>query len=190
MKEEMRPVEGFEGYFVTNTGKVWSEYSHKFLKPQHRLNANWKHPNQYVYVKLKDTWLSIHKLVARAFLENPENKTDVDHIDGNKSNNNVNNLRWCTRAENLAFYRENHPEEWERNLKKCHEAAKKSCSIPTTVIKNGVKYEFKMRKEASAFLGITEKIMHGWIRNPSRIPSNIQIFLRGKSLRKDTSKTL
>lgn len=62
--------------------------------------------NQYSYVKLshnkKTTGYQIHRLVAMAFLPNPENKPEVDHIDSDITNNKLCNLRWATHIENMA----------------------------------------------------------------------------------------
>lgn len=92
-------VVGYENlYAVSNKGEVYSFRSHKILKP---------HPNHrgYLMVDLYDEFGEvkkgiIHRLVAEAFIPNPDNKPEVDHIDTNRQNNDMSNLRWVTRKEN------------------------------------------------------------------------------------------
>ena len=60
----------------------------------------------------KRYFTSIHRLVARAFIPNPEGKLEVHHVDNNPLNNNVDNLQWVTHAENMAYSKGNHPCKW------------------------------------------------------------------------------
>lgn len=91
-------LNGFESkYMVTNDGRVFSTYLDDFLKPFYSKGG-------YVRVKLnygdRSKKFMIHRLVAMAFINNPDNKPCVDHIDRNRSNNNVENLQWVTSKEN------------------------------------------------------------------------------------------
>ena len=88
------PIDGFDNYEVSNYGNVRNKTTNKILKPQINHDG-------YSRVELKrNEILSVHRLVASAFLLNPENKKCVDHIDNNRQNNEVFNLRWATNQEN------------------------------------------------------------------------------------------
>lgn len=91
-------LNGFESkYKITNDGRVYSEYLNGFLKPFHSKGG-------YVRVKLnygdRSKKFLVHRLVAMAFIDNPENKEQVDHIDRNRTNNHASNLQWVSSKEN------------------------------------------------------------------------------------------
>lgn len=66
-----------------------------------RWTLGWDHHNGYRVVKLKTQTYLVHRLVAETFIPNPHNKPQVDHIDRNRANNNICNLRWVTSHENM-----------------------------------------------------------------------------------------
>ena len=90
-------IEGFERYEVSNLGKVRNIKSGKVLKPQLNRNGYLMH---LLYENNKQKHLYLHRIIAIAFIDNPEEKPCVNHIDENKLNNDLSNLEWCTVKEN------------------------------------------------------------------------------------------
>lgn len=96
-KEELRQIDGFENYFVSNLGVVYSSKSGT-LKP---LSTWLDSQGNYLMVSLNGTPRLLHRLVAKAFIPNPNQLPEVNHKDKNKQNPKADNLEWCTRKENL-----------------------------------------------------------------------------------------
>lgn len=104
--EEWKPIKGYEGlYEVSNLGRVKSlNYLH--TGKEGILKAN-KDNDGYLYVNLyknnKMKSCTIHRLVAIAFVENPEGYNEVNHIDKNRENSKASNLEWCSRQYNVDY---------------------------------------------------------------------------------------
>lgn len=153
MNEIWKDIKEYEGiYQVSNLGRVKRVETDRILKGR-------KDKGGYLVVNLyKNSILSnkkIHRLVAQAFIPNTENKSQVNHIDEDKTNNMISNLNWMTAKENL-----NHGTHNER--------VSKTLSIPTiaTNIKTGESQEFYGARECARHLGLD--------------PSHITAVLKGK----------
>lgn len=124
MLEIWKEIEGYPLYMASNMGRVKSfrKYSEgKIIKPS--INSE-----GYLHIGLYGKTHRLHRIIAKTFIPNPENKPEIDHINGDRTDNRVENLRWVTRKENL-----NNPITKKRQSevkkgKKASEEAKKNMS--------------------------------------------------------------
>ena len=115
--EEWKPVNDFPDYYISSFGRVWSLKRKDGLMVPQLLSKGRKTPRlnkRRLFVDLKDKSkgqyrrVLVHRLVAEAFIPNPNNYPQIDHIDENPQNNRADNLRWCTQEQNLKYYANRH----------------------------------------------------------------------------------
>lgn len=120
--EIWKDIEGYNGkYQISNNGNVrsFSKWKNGDFLRFGMTTTGYYYVNLVVDGRRKIKQERVHRLVAKAFLDNPNNLPEVNHIDGNKLNNNVNNLEWVSRNQNIQhaydtklipkFYGKRHP---------------------------------------------------------------------------------
>ena len=154
MEEIWKPIKGYENlYEVSNTGKVKSlKYRKKYEQKEIAINLR---KDGYLQVQLNKQGHQkiylVHRLVAQAFLDNPDNKPYINHLDCDPSNNNVNNLEWCTQSENM---------QYASKLGRI-----KSSSIIATNLKTGEEKFYINACEAEKDLKITRQAIYSVLKN-------------------------
>lgn len=122
MEEIWKDIEGYEGlYQISNLGRIRSLDRVVVTKRNTRTNLkgmllkSTKDRDGYLQVVLskqsKLTTVKVHRVVAKHFIDNPENKTQINHLNGVKNDNRVENINWCTNSEN-------NKHAYDTNLKK------------------------------------------------------------------------
>lgn len=150
--EIWKDVLGFEGlYRISNNGRVFSVRTNRFLKCG-------KNSFGYSLVVLAKNGVNksckVHRLVALHFIPNPENKPQVNHINGVKTDNGVENLEWCTAQENIKH-------SWNNNLSKPQNGEKHGMSKlkhdDVLEIQSMLKNGKHLQKEIASMFGVVQQ---------------------------------
>jgi len=175
-----RWIVGYEGrYRITEDGRVVSYATSNTKEIFGSLDAK-----GYVKITLTDEskiqkTYKAHRLVATAFIPAVEGKYDIDHRDEDKTNNHEDNLRWCTKAENLEYYRTNHPTEEkvpERVYGTVEDMVK---ATGKSIVVSG--QEFVSCGSAAQWI-VDQELALGNTRKKATISKELRRFLQGKRL--------
>lgn len=157
----MKELKRNPNYLIDEYGNIYSKRFKKLLNPKHNHDG---YLRIQIWKNNKCEFVSVHRLVAETFIENPLNKPFVNHKDGNKQNNHVSNLEWCTQKENIKHAwsnglstHENHSKygkvgQYDKNNKliaiyDCPSDAAEKTGICYFTILNSAKKNHKARKD-------------------------------------------
>lgn len=161
--EGFKPVKGYENlYEISSNGEIYSLTKRVILR-SHIGRSGYAEVRMKKNGKVKHE--NIHRLLALNFIPNPLNKPCVDHIDGNKLNNSLDNLRWCSHKENsnnpnaIRKFSESAKRAWKNGRIMSNDAIKKrNESHYKAIIQYTLEWQYiqtwKSIKDASKFLGI------------------------------------
>ncbi|MTR26638.1 hypothetical protein GMC29_10030 [Streptococcus salivarius] len=155
MNEEWKTILEAPDYEVSKNGKFRNKLTKKVVKTRVGKRHGYVQINLQVRTKEKrgQKTFRAHRLVAKAFIPNPDNLPQVDHINGIKTDNCVKNLEWVTGSENTRrAYRNGLAKlSSDKHMQEMTEKTKKACVVVD--ILESKKYFFETRREASAFFG-------------------------------------
>ena len=135
-KEIWTPVVGYEGvYEVSNMGRVRNRFGKIMMK---RFNHKGYH-RVYLTKNGEPKYVAVHRIVGKAFIPNPENKPQINHKNGVKTDNRVENIEWCTNEENLEHSMNVLHQNRGSKPVICIETGKRYCSMRQAAIGIGAK---------------------------------------------------
>lgn len=173
---EIKWIEGYEGlYFIDTLGNIVSvpRIEGRYIHNKYNVMKTKIKNNGYVEVSLmrdgKMKTVLLHRVIAKAFIPNPDNLPWVNHKNGIKSDNRIENLEWCTVSQNTKHAFDNNLGNSKINALKALEKYNALNSYNRIVLsKDGKEYEFKSATEAGKFLNTTNNEITRAIRKQQR----------------------
>ncbi|HZK26331.1 MAG TPA: NUMOD4 motif-containing HNH endonuclease [Thermoclostridium sp.] len=166
--EQFKAIKGFERYKVSTLGRVLGVKGNELSQR--------KATNGYLRVSVRKgakshelpITMSTHRLVAEAFLPKVDGKNHVNHIDGDKCNNKVENLEWCTPKENSVHAWETNAEYRKFAMANIKETNKKNLKQIDVIYPDGNKKSFKGKSAVADYFGINQKTVYNYMNGRTR----------------------
>lgn len=160
--QKWKKIDRFDGkYSISDSGEVRNDSTGKMLKQSIHVNG-YCVVGIYNKEKKQTSHYRVHRLVAEAFIPNPDNKEIVNHIDGNKHNNSVENLEWNTSSENvnhafktgLSITTKNQRDSARKNIEKNRLLSNCNRKEIYSINSEGIKIIYKSVVDASKIVGV------------------------------------
>lgn len=194
MKEMWKSINEYPDYYVSNFGRIKKKNYKaqknnnnvtKIIKPIKHTHEN----NTYLTIRAKNKYnnyktVYVHRLVAEAFIPNPQQKPCVNHIDGSKSNNNVNNLEWVTYSENMI-----HAKKYNLWKIRCGKNNKRSLTYVELDMNYNFIRKFIGSREENKRLGYTKDTIQRCARGVTKSTHNKIYLLKEEYFENNKNKT-
>ncbi len=184
--EIYKVIEDFENYEVSNLGNVRNKQTKKILKP-----CDSKKGYKLLSLSKNGKWCTkqVHRIVAQAFIPNPHNKPIVDHKDNDRTNNKVENLRWCSSEENSWNRKSSNP--LGKGISYWPSPDKSWAEFRATIYHKGINYDlgdFWTQEEAQQARYEKAKELFGEFMNECEKPQEIEVNINIKKVKNKNIK--